>query len=165
MYKWAAWWRVTWDEVQKRRTLASWAWVSLEWHGDTFLALQPGSSQIQALGGFYMEGSLHNWLNHWPIGDWVSFQPCSASWEVREWANAPTSNHLVGSPGNQPPSVTFPKLLIMTKGVEGATYWNMRQLCVLILGNSGISRCLHVSTTELFHVNPYYVHSALVIWK
>ena len=127
-------------EVQKRRTFL------LMEHGSSMaawghiLAHQPGSSPDPGSWGFCMEASLHNWLSHWPLATESTSSPAVLhGGRGVDWT-FPPSNHVVGSPGNQPSSFMFSKIhliYINPKVIEKGLLWILRQLyCSHHLGNS-----------------------------
>ena len=60
---------------------------------------QPRSAPNPILLGFYG----HDWLNYWPVVIELNIQPLPPPQRSEGEVESQPSNHLVGSPGNQPP--------------------------------------------------------------
>lgn len=138
MYKWAAWMKsyVGWGPEEENFVLMEHGSGTVAW--GHILALQPGSPN-PGPWGFYMEGSLHNWLNHWPLAT-ESTSNLLLSFMEAEWTECshPLITWLV--PWQPAPSLAFSKIhliYINPKVIERGLLWILRQLyCSHHLGNS-----------------------------
>ena len=87
------------------------AWGPTQWHTEAFW-----NGQKSVLWGF-VEASLHyqDYLNHWPVGIDSTSSPLSGNQEVG--LKFQPFNHMIGSPGNQPPYLGAAKshLIHMTR--------------------------------------------------